>query len=624
MKKLNYILLAAALWLPAACADFLDKEADTELTLEMVFNDRVRMEGWLGNAYSYIPRPAWDYVRNICDDTFGDDVAPNTGWGPFWGQDAFNWQRGAWSSASGQPMRKYWVDIPKYIRTAYLFMENVQPLPAQGISEEEVTLMKAECRFLAANYWWMLLNAHGAIPFRPDYIMPTDAEIADLQGTQTPFDEVVSWLDAELLALSEILPAKYAETQKYGRATGIMCLAVRARMLLFAASPLVNGNADYADYVNSEGVPIFNSTPDPTKWKRAADACALLIDKAHAAGHELYKETNADGSIDPFMSCQNLWLSVNSEQLFVRPQEPDAEYERHSFARAANGNGGLGATQLMVDAFFTKNGLPITDAQSGYSETGLSASDDVRVTKWNGCERDGDNGIIAKAGVYNMYANREPRFYLAVWYNGVYLPNPHARRAAEFFLNGRDNDGTHDAPETGYLLRKKHDPGDNIQTGQFNNNRPDIHYRLAEAYLNYAEALNESDEGRNINDVLTYLNLVRERAGVRQYKVGSGDNDYIGVADNKDAVRNIIRLERHAELCAEGGIRYFDLRRWKTAEQVLSGDFYGMNRYGTDANAFYQRTSYLKRGFPKAFYWYPIAQEHIDENPNLKQMPYWN
>jgi len=102
--------------------------------------------------------------------------------------------------------------------------------------------MKAECKFMKAYYYYLLANTYGAVPFKPDYIAPTDFVLADLMEGQTPYYTVIDWVDKTLLEAADVLPAKYTEARKYGRATSIMCLAVRARMLLFAASPLVNGN----------------------------------------------------------------------------------------------------------------------------------------------------------------------------------------------------------------------------------------------------------------------------------------------------------------------------------------------------------------------------------------------
>ena len=148
------------------------------------------------------------------------------------------------------------------------------------------------------------------------------------------------------------------------------------------------------------------------------------------------------------------------------------------------------------------------------------------------------------------------------------------------------------------------------------------HYRsrLAEAYLNYAEALVEC--GETTQEVLDYVNKIRVRAGVRPYTFGATDDNNIHVDADQSALRNIIRMERRVELCCEG-LRYNDLRRWKEAETVLNGPFYGMNYNGTNASTFYQRTVYQTRVYRKSYYWFPIHQSELDKNENLVQNPYW-
>src|SRR5690606_22338321 len=138
---------------------------------------------------------------------------------------------------------------------------------AQLVSEEEVNLMRYEARFMIAYYYSLLLDVYGAIPFTLGLTDPAAPE-SELMIGQTPFDEVVNWADQEPLELSTLLPPSYPQAQKYGRASSIICLAVRARLLLSAASPLVNGNPDYADFVNNEGVPIYNGVYDASKWDR--------------------------------------------------------------------------------------------------------------------------------------------------------------------------------------------------------------------------------------------------------------------------------------------------------------------------------------------------------------------
>lgn len=602
-----------------SCVDYLDKEPDTELTLPMVFEDKTRIEGWLANVYSHVPDPYWGYARKLGWDILSDDMTASERWRQ-WDWKVIPMLLGEWTPSTDWD-GNYWARLPQLIREANIFIENVHPLPEQGISATEVTYMKAEMRFMIAYYYYLLSNTYGPVPFKPNYIAPTDFNLADLMEGQRPYYEVVDWVDKELKEVAEILPAKYTEARKYGRATSIMCLAVRARMLLFAASPLVNGNPDYANHKNKDGENLFSTTEDKSKWAYAAQACKELIDAAEAAGHKLYTENNPDGTIDPFMSYQNLFLTRydegNTEILFARPGGSEyGEYEKHATPAASGGSGGLGVTQSLVDAFFTENGLPIND-DSEYVESGVSGSDETRDnTVW---DTEVNGGAITQSGTYNMYCHREPRFYITVSYNNSYFTQE--KRLFNFFNGSADNPHTHDAPQNGYLIRKKISPDLNVKQGTYKY-RPGIVYRLGEAYLNYAEALNESDPGNG--DILVYLNKIRERAGIRQYTTGATDENYIHVDLNDQAeMRKLIRAERRVELSCEG-IRYDDLRRWKEAENVLNGDFYGMNFSGKDPSSFYVRTPYLKRVYKKAYYWFPIHQSEMDKNDKLVQSPYWN
>lgn len=134
------------------------------------------------------------------------------------------------------------------------------------------------------------------------------------------------------------------------------------------------------------------------------------------------------------------------------------------------------------------------------------------------------------------------------------------------FNGQKDNPHTHDAPQNGYLIRKRVSPKTNVKENNYQY-RPGIVYRLGEAFLNYAEALNEYKDERTVREeALNYVNKIRTRAGIRTYTFGNSDAQNIHVDDNQEAVRKIIRAERRVELCGEG-VRYDDLRRWKEAEK---------------------------------------------------------
>ena len=605
-----FLLLISSVF--CSCEKYLDKMPDDQLTLEMVFSDKVRTEDWLAGVYASIPDPVWGNTRSIAFDPLSDDMAPSTGWEQF-GWTVIGKQTGNWNPSSGWDPN-YWSELPKRIRSAYILIENVKANATQKFTEEDAQNMKNEARFLIAYYYSLMIDVYGPIPFKPG-LTSAEAQGDDLLLGQTPFDETVDWIDKELKELSTLLPPSYAENQKFGRATSIMCQAVRARLLLFSASPLVNGNPDYTDFVNNKGVKLFNSVYDPGKWAKAVEACKDLITSAELNGHKLYYEYNTDGSIDPFLSYQNMMFKRstdgNKEILFARADCATSEYDKHANPRGTAGNGGLGVTQSLVDAFFMNNGLSINDPNSGYIEKGFSTASEIRNTNWNEVQ---GNGQVTLPGTYNMYVGREPRFYISVLYNECWFRREN--RTTRFYSGAWDGGPTHDAPQNGYLVRKKVHPDFDPRNG-INPYRPGILYRLGEAYLNYAEALNEVDP--NNLDILKYVNLIRERGGIPVLSAGM----------SQDETRQAIRRERRVELNNEG-IRYRDIRRWKIGEQTLNGDFWGMNFSGTENNddetnpkAFFKRSIYQHRKFEKKNYWFPVPQGEIDKNPYIVQNPLW-
>jgi hypothetical protein len=255
----------------------------------------------------------------------------------------------------------------------------------------------------------------------------------------------------------------------------------------------------------------------------------------------------------------------------------------------------LGVTQEMVDAYFMNNGLSITDAGSGYVENGFSSSD----------------GKYTKAGISNMYTNREPRFYVGVTYNGSTWLNTSTSSGTiitQTYYTGNSGKkvGGNDYSPTGYIIRK------NITDG-YSNNRAWVLLRLANIYLDYAEALNESSPGNA--DIAKYVNLIRERAGIPDLPAGL----------SQAQMRTAIHKERRVELSFEN-VRYFDARRWKIAEQTDGGPFYGMNiNAGNSVQdpAFYVRTVFENRVFQKKNYLWPIPQQELDVDKNLVQNTGW-
>jgi len=604
---IKLFVIAAGLFSFVSCSKFLDQRPDDILSQEMVFNDEQRVQQWLASIYKYVPDPYWDYGRALGFNPLADEVQIPLTWSNF-GWWVSNVQQGNWNPSMGT--YDFWGNTYKAARAAYIFMDKVKPLPAQGLLQPEVDRMKLEARFLVAFYYAQMLELYGPFPLVKNLIN-SDAEITDLLLYRTPFDEIVDYLDKEFSELATALPVKLDdENTSFGRPTSGAALAARARMLLVAASPLFNGNPMYANVKNKDGRNLFSTTYDANKWKKAADATRQLIDLAETGTYELYKEYS-EGKPDPFLSFQNLFLTtgnVNKEIIFARPECNIGEYDKHSQPRGFGGNGGYGVTQELVDAFYTKNGLPISE-DPAYVEDGFSANDTYYTnTSWNLGNQSQTPGLITPKGTYNMYVNREPRFYITVRYNGQWIAKE--GRNTQFYNGGWDGLPSYDSPPCGYLVRKRVHP-ESIPRNSYTPYRPGIIFRLGEFYLNYAEALNEYNP--TSPDILKYINLIRDRAGIPALNAG--------LLGQQDKMREAIHAERRIELATEGK-RYMDMRRWLIAKSVFAKPITGMNAQGGAAE-FFKRTSFMTRVFENKMYLWPIYQDYRDKNPNLEQNPGW-
>ena len=297
--------------------------------------------------------------------------------------------------------------------------------------------------------------------------------------------------------------------------------------------------------------------------------------------------------------------------------------------------GGVAVTQKLVDAFAMKNGRypitgygadgkPVIDAASGYSERGFSSF---------------THPILNQTmSTYNMYVDREPRFYTSVFYEGLkWIGGSYTLNKVEFFYGGNSGAGPSAGGSnfslTGYLPFKFQDISFNSTTLGSNQALWTALtwplFRYAEVLLNYAEALNEQPE-RNETDALVYLNMIRKRAGVDDI-----EDVYPEVEGNQALLREMIRRERMLELNFENH-RFFDTRTWAIAEQEDAGAVYGMNvmaQPGSDAQSspFWERTVIASDGgntpstrvFQKKNYLLPIPQSEIDRLKNITQNYQW-
>lgn len=616
--KSTYTLIfsAAVMLMSSSCQkEFLDQVPDDRLTLEEVFNRRKLSEEWLAGTYNFIRDEAhrtnstpWDVIS---DD---NDVSQRN--------TPFQVNLGNWNASSNY--WNFWDHYYKGIRTATTFMNHIdgnEEILQEREGEALIKQRKAEARFLRAFFYAELLKQYGPFIIIGDTEIAPDLPLDDpsLQLARSSYDECVNYIISELdLAEADLRVEHYYNGDNVlendmGRASKVLCRAVKSKLLLYAASPLFNGNKDFASLVNKDGKALMNSTFSVEKWTKAAQAAKAVIDYAESSGKlGLYKKNTA-GNLDPFLSYRDVFLdSWNVEWIMARNNNTLGNYQRSSTPRLASGYASMGPTQQLVDTYrmsngtspisgYNNDGSPRINAASGYSESGFSEFSAAGATR--------------KKNTFNMYVNREPRFYATVTYSGSDWINTTSSlgvRDIQLYYSGESGKGgSHDYSETGYLFRKNISP--TYHPTQNNVARPFVMMRYAEILLNYVEALNEASPGHP--DILKYLNQIRERGGIPALSTGLNQND----------MRTQIRTERRIELVMEQ-LRYFDTRRWKIAEQTDAGAFYGMNVEGGTSNTdptFFTRTRFENRVFRKSFYLFPIPQTEVQRNPNLVQNTGW-
>ncbi|SMD06278.1 RagB/SusD family nutrient uptake outer membrane protein [Pedobacter africanus] len=602
MKK-NYIyILLVVLTVPSlffsSCKKYLDKSPEEDITIEEAFLQRKYAEAFLVDIYAGLPNEIYFTDMSDINPFIVASDEMNIPW-PEKFPKLMN--KGSWNAfnVAGQIYKNMYEGI----RKANIFLKYIELTP---LSAEFTQVTKdrwiGEARFLRAFYHFQLMRIYGPVPVM-DYAAGVSDDFTRIK--RKPLDECVAFVVAECDKAIGFLPMNVVETRDIGRPTAAAALALKARVLLYNASPLWNGNPDYISVADKQGVKLFSQAYEAGKWNTAANAAKDCIDKCEAAGYKLFENYPAD----PVKNYQQLFLeNNNTEVLFARNSGRDNWMEKCAFPGSLGGWNGWNPTQNQIDAYnlangavpiagYNSDGSPIINPQSGYVETGYAAT--------------GHPGGRWLADTRNMYVNRDPRFYATINFNGAYFID----RRVQFWKTGADGQGNagRDYNTTGYLLKKFIDPGVSITQAR-SSLKTWIFFRLGEFYLNYAEALNEASGP--VAEVYNAVNRIRNRAGMP------------GLPSNlsQEEMRTRIRNERRVELAFETH-RYFDTRRWKIAAQTDNGPIYGMNiTEGTalkDDN-FFRRMLVETRLFqaPK-HYLFPIPQDEIDKNANMVQNPGW-
>ncbi|WP_342982802.1 RagB/SusD family nutrient uptake outer membrane protein [Bacteroides fragilis] len=628
MKKQNsiYTLLIALLCFVSSC-DYLgvsDQLAGGLQNTEQVFDNVSYTKRWYANVFAGIP----DY-SGINSVNVGAFKNPWTGMCDelvvgYGNSSKYN---NSDRNAANMGFHRYG-DCYKYIRQANIFLQKAHPIMTTGtqgdqLLEDELTQMKANVRFMRTFYHYLLFEQYGPIILVKDKIYNATE---DQDVPRNTVDEVIEYIDSELTAVASELTQEPIFEDKDYRAwpTKGVALAVRAKLWLYAASPLLNGGYREAlSVTNPDGTRLFPDY-DAGKWEKALAACKDFIDYAEAGRYELYKEYKDDNGavIDPDKSVYNLFQKYTHEIIWATANNDWGGMNGDAFDRRIaprcekNGLGSTGVTQELVDAFYMKDGFPVSATaylpqSTLYQEEGYGTYKD---------QNDNFSKKYTNVTVSNRYLNREPRFYNTVFFNGRQWP---VSCNQVLFYNG-GNSGVQEgqATLTGYMLFKRFNRSVSLTNpGVASQFRPSIIFRLADFYLMYAEAANEV----NPNDarVLKYLNLVRERAGLPDIETLNP-----AIRGNQELQRAAIQRERQIELATEGQ-RYFDVRRWmiadKNGEGRQNGYVHGMNVRGesNDKEDFNRIVEASQIVFNRKMYLYPMPDSEMRKTKNLVQNPGW-
>lgn len=657
MKKILFILSVTPFMLISGCSKFLEKQPDDMKTDEMIWKSRLETEKYLYNVYSQIPS------QNLHQDDpwlgLSDEV--DLTWNVY---STYGINLGNWTTAS--TFYNKWGSWYKAIRASFVFENNVDKNPE--LSDDLKRQYKAEVKFLRAYYYWLLLRQYGPVVLIPN-LTPLDEPWTSYQ--RSPYDECVDYIVNTLDEAYQDLPMHWqSDKQWLGKPTKFACKAVKSEILLMAASPQWNGNVLYSDFKNDDGTLLASQQYDETKWKRAADAAYDVIQLAEstpAANVRLYRNNeNGDGAeFNPYKSVRDIHIKKwNCEIIWGKAGLDVNAWELHT-SPGPNNLGGVGPTQRAVDAFYMNNGRTIDDPVSGYVESGFSSEGGAH---WNpnGLDVSGDRVKMIEMirsgeawghwpGDWNMFANREPRFYASVLYNKRVIPqlppdiekrdyystqnnvvqqaNGYGR--VEFYYGGtsRQSGSYTFYPQTGYLVLKNVDPLSNLRDRQYvSNGRHQTFIRYATILLNYIESLNEYNPGDA--NIQKYWDMIRSRAGIPSiFEV------YPEIRGNKEMQREFILHERQVELAFEGD-RYFTTRRRLLSNTPDDGNprrkfgdggkMYGLDIYAgsPDTNSFetkefYNIVPFETRVFSNKMNLFPIPQSEIDKAPLLVQNPGW-
>lgn len=558
-KFFSYIYISAAISIAftlSSCNSFLDREEDSFIDKTATFDSYNRTKQYLTYAYTLLPDGLNRFSREAMLASATDDAE-------FAIESAEIQQlnNGSWNALNNPDdvWNRYYSGISKCCtlleNTNHVNLDISRLDPDKQVeyanSLKDIRMWRAEARFLRAYFHFELLKRYGPIPI----VTSTLSINGNYENTPRPtMKEVVDFIAKECDIAAdtlELTPWRNVN-DAFGRATKGAALALKSRLLLYAASPL------YVDFGDTNEA---NKPTDVALWKSAADAAKAVID--------LNQYELASSYADLFKNDFQ-----NKEYIFVRRYAANSDFEKSNFPVSFGGKGGTNPSQNLVDDYEMLDGTPF------------------------------DWSDPAKAA--QPFENRDARLGATILMNMA----PFKGKKVATYPEGADATPNPNATKTGYYLRKFLNEDVNIQTGGSSSGHVVPLFRLAEIYLNYAEALNECDPTNP--DIALYLNKVRNRASLPNVS-----------ALSQEQMRAVIQHERRVELAFEEH-RSWDVRRWKIASSTLGAPLMGVQIERKPLGGYtYMPVKVEQRVFQPKMYWYPIPQSEVLKLKQWKQNNGW-
>lgn len=423
-----------------------------------------------------------------------------------------------------------------------------------------------EARFLRALFYYDLIIRYGGVPLLTSKVQIEDPYLNSVE--RNSFEECVNYVVSECDEVAKVLVDKQ-DNANLGRATKGAALALKSRILLYAASDLFNQPGNTNPLV---GYTDVSSETRNERWLKAAKAAKEVIDMRVYQMEPSYRNLFLKAAS---MSNEIIWGRLYSASTSFNANHYPIGYEKGGTTTCP--------TQNLVDAYEMNNGEPFV---------------------WS-------NGT-------DPYQDRDPRLAMTMIRND----ETWAGRPVEIWEGGLDAHPRYRATKTGYYLKKW--VTDNLDfSGTANVVRQWIYFRLGEIYLNYAEAMNEAYAAPDAINVSAKLNISARDAV--QFVRGRSDVNMPQITGDYQGFRERLRNERRVELAFENH-RWFDVRRWMIADETLGGEIKGVNvKKEVDGTFTYKPFVVEKRVFDKKkMYLYPIPQSEIDKSGRtIKQNPGW-